>query len=122
MNANELRAAQAPLKQRYRAEPATAVVKLTASGAVDAAAQVVRVETHLGLVEAGLHAATGGDGSKACSGDMLLQALVACAGVTLGAVATAMGITVRSGRVWAEGVIDFRGTLGVGKDVAVGFR
>ena len=122
MNANELRAAQAPLKQRYRAEPATAVVKLTASGAVDAAAQVVRVETYLGLVDAGLHAATGGDGSKACSGDMLLQALVACAGVTLGAVATAMGITVRSGRVWAEGVIDFRGTLGVDKDVAVGFR
>lgn len=122
MNANELRAAQAPLKERYRAEPATAVVKLTASGTVDAAAQVARVETHLGPIEAGLHAATGGDGSKACSGDMLLQALVACAGVTLGAVATAMGITVRSGRIWAEGEIDFRGTLRVAKDVPVGFR
>jgi len=122
VNANELRAAQAPLKERYRAEPATAVVNLTASGTVDSSAQLAHVETHLGHVEAGLHRATGGDGSKACSGDMLLQALVACAGVTLGAVATAMGITVRSGRVWAEGVIDFRGTLGVGKDVAVGFR
>ena len=122
MNADELRAAQAPLKARYRAEPATAVVNLTASGTVDAAAQVVHVETHLGLVEAGLHVATGGDGTKACSGDMLLQALVACAGVTLGAVATAMGITVRSGRIWAEGEIDFRGTLGVAKDVPVGFR
>ena len=122
MNANELRAAQAPLKERYRTEPATALVKLAASGTVDAAAQVARVETHLGLIEAGLHAATGGDGSKACSGDMLLQALVACAGVTLGAVATAMGIAVRSGRIWAEGQIDFRGTLGVAKDVPVGFR
>jgi uncharacterized OsmC-like protein len=122
VNADELRSAQAPLKARYRAEPATAVVNLTASGTVDAAAQVVRVETHLGLVEAGLHVATGGDGTKACSGDMLLQALVACAGVTLGAVATAMGITVRSGRIWAEGEIDFRGTLGVAKDAPVGFR
>jgi uncharacterized OsmC-like protein len=122
VNANDLRAAQAPLKERYRVEPATAVVKLTASGFADASAQVARVETHLGPVEAGLHVATGGDGSKACSGDMLLQALVACAGVTLGAVATAMGITVRSGRIWAEGEIDFRGTLGVAKDVPVGFR
>jgi len=122
VNANELRAAQAPLKERYRAEPATAVVKLTASGTVDSSAQVAHVETHLGPVEAGLHEATGGDGSRACSGDMLLQALVACAGVTLGAVATAMGITVRSGRIWAEGEIDFRGTLGVAKDVPVGFR
>jgi uncharacterized OsmC-like protein len=122
VNANELRAAQAPLKERYRAEPASALVKLTASGTVDAAAQVSRVETHLGPVEAGLHASTGGDGSKACSGDMLLQALVACAGVTLGAVATAMGITVRSGRIWAEGEIDFRGTLGVARDAPVGFR
>ena len=122
MNANELRAAQAPLKERYRAEPTTAVVNLTASGLVDAPAQVVHVETHLGVVEAGLHVATGGDGTKACSADMLLQALVACAGVTLGAVATAMGIAVRSGRIWAEGEIDFRGTLGVAKDVPVGFR
>jgi uncharacterized OsmC-like protein len=122
VNADELRAAQAPLKARYRAEPRAAVVNLTASGTVDAAGQVARVETHLGLVDAGLHAATGGDGNKACSGDMLLQALVACAGVTLGAVATAMGISVRSARIWAEGEIDFRGTLGVAKDVPVGFR
>jgi uncharacterized OsmC-like protein len=122
VNANELRAAQAPLKDRYRNEPASALVKLTASGTVDASAQVARVETHLGPVEAGLHKSTGGDGSKACSGDMLLQALVACAGVTLAAVATAMGITVRSGRIWAEGEIDFRGTLGVARDAPVGFR
>ncbi len=122
MNADELRAAQAPLKARYRVEPDLAVVKLTASGTVEAAAQVARVTTHLGVVEAGLHALTGGDGTKACSGDMLLQALVACAGVTLGAVATAMGISVRSARIWAEGEIDFRGTLGVAKDVPVGFR
>ena len=122
MNADELRAAQAPLKARYRTEPATALVTLTATGTLDAPAQVCRVETHLGLVEAGLHAATGGDGSKACSGDMLLQALVACAGVTLSAVATAMGITVRAGRIWAEGEIDFRGTLGVSRDTPVGFQ
>jgi uncharacterized OsmC-like protein len=122
VNTNELRAAQAPLKERYRAEPAAAVVNLAASGTVNAPTQVARVETHLGLVEAGLHTAAGGDGSKACSGDMLLQALVACAGVTLGAVATAMGITVKSGHIWAEGEIDFRGTLGVAKDVPVGFR
>jgi uncharacterized OsmC-like protein len=121
VNANELRAAQTPLKARYRAEPATAVVKLIATGTVDVAAQLARVETHLGPVEAGLHRATGGDGSKACSGEMLLQALVACAGVTLAAVATAMGITVRSGRIWAEGEVDFRGTLGIAKDAPVGF-
>ena len=122
MNADDLRSAQTPLKARYRAEPAAAVVNLTASGTVDATAQVARVETHLGLVDAGLHVATGGDGTKACSGDMLLQALVACAGVTLGVVATAMGITVTSGHIWAEGEVDFRGTLGVAKDVPVGFR
>jgi len=122
MNREELRAAQAPLKTRYRAEPVSATLNLRASGAPDASAQVCRVETHLGVVEAGLHAATGGDGRAACSGDMLLQALVACAGVTLGAVATAMGITVQSGRIWAEGEIDFRGTLGVSPDVPVGFR
>jgi len=122
MDAEELRAAQAPLKARYRTDPDAALVTLTASGTVDAAAQVCRVETHLGLVEAGLHTATGGDGTKACSGDMLLQALVACAGVTLSAVATAMGITVRNARIWAEGAIDFRGTLGVSRDAPVGFR
>jgi uncharacterized OsmC-like protein len=121
MNAEELRAAQAPLKARYREDAATALVTLTASGIPDALSQVCRVETHLGVVEAGLHPATGGDGSKACSGDMLLQALVACAGVTLSAVATAMGIEVRGGRIWAEGVLDFRGTLGVSREAPVGF-
>lgn len=122
MNADELRAAQAPLKSRYKSEPTAALVTLTATGTLDVPTQVCRVETHIGLVEAGLHVATGGDGSKACSGDMLLQALVACAGVTLGAVATAMNITVRTGRIWAEGEIDFRGTLGVSRDAPVGFR
>jgi uncharacterized OsmC-like protein len=122
MNKEELRAAQAPLKARYRNEPTAALLNLTASGTPDAPAQLCRVETYLGPVEAGLHAATGGDGSKACSGDMLLQALVACAGVTLGTVATAMGIAVQSGRIWAEGELDFRGTLGVAANVPVGFR
>jgi len=121
MTANEIRAAQAPLKARYRAEPAAAQLTLTARGAIDANAQVCRVETHIGAVEAGLHPATGGNGSQACSGDLLLQALVACAGVTLGAVATAMGVDVRGGRVWAEGDLDFRGTLGVSREAAVGF-
>jgi uncharacterized OsmC-like protein len=122
MNAEELRAAQTPLKARYRAEPAAALVTLTAAGAPDAAAQVCRVETHIGIVEAGLHRATGGDGSKACSADMLLQALVACAGVTLGAVATSMGITLRGGRILAEGDLDFGGTLGVSREIPVGFQ
>jgi uncharacterized OsmC-like protein len=122
MTANELRAAQAPLKARYRAEPNAAVVNLSASGTVDAEAQAFHVQTHLGLVEAGHHVATGGDGTKACSADMLLQSLISCAGITLGTVATAMGIAVRSGRIWAEGEIDFRGTLGVAKDIPIGFR
>ena len=121
MNANEIRAAQAPLKARYRAEPAAAQLTLRAEGTIDTSAQVCRVGTHIGAVEAGLHPATGGDGSQACSGDMLLQALAACAGVTLGAVATAMGVDVRGGRVLAEGDLDFRGTLGVSRDAAVGF-
>jgi uncharacterized OsmC-like protein len=122
MNIEELRAAQAPLKARYKNEPASALVTLEAQGSADAPAQLCRVETSLGVVEAGLHPAAGGDGSKACSGDMLLQALVACAGVTLGAVATAMGVTLRSARVRAEGELDFRGTLGVSRDAPVGFR
>lgn len=122
MNAEELRAAQAPLKARYRTDAAAALETLTATGIPDAPRQVCRVETHLGVVEAGLHPATGGDGSKACSGDMLLQALVACAGVTLSAVATAMGIAVRGGCIWAEGELDFRGTLGVSREAPVGFR
>src|SRR5688572_31756362 len=99
MNVEELRAAQAPLKARYKTDPAAALVTLEARGSADAPAQSCRVETSLGVVEAGLHPATGGDGSKACSADMLLQALVACAGVTLGAVATAMGVSLRSARI-----------------------
>jgi uncharacterized OsmC-like protein len=122
MNLEQLRAAQAPLKARYKTEPAAALITLTASGTADPAAQVCRVETFLGITEAGLHPATGGDGSKACSGDMLLQALVGCAGVTLGAVATSMGITIKGGRIRAEGELDFRGTLGVSREAAVGFR
>ncbi|HKY38057.1 MAG TPA: OsmC family protein [Polyangiaceae bacterium] len=122
MNVEELRAAQAPLKARYKTDPGAALVKLQAHGSAEAPAQICRVETNLGVVEAGLHPATGGDGRKACSGDMLLQALVACAGVTLGAVATAMGVTLRSARIRAEGEVDFRGTLGVARDAPVGFR
>lgn len=121
MNAEELRALQAPLKERYRAEPATAVVTLRAEGKLGEDV-TCRVDTGRSLVEAGLHPATGGSGAAACSGDMLLEALVACAGVTLRAVATALGIEVRSGTVKAEGELDFRGTLGVARDAPVGFR
>lgn len=121
MNLEELRACQAPLKDRYRSDPATAQKVLYAVGQIDAEEVVCRVETHLGVADAGLHPASGGDGSWACSGDMLLQSLVACAGVTLAAVAKAMGIEIGSGRVLAEGDLDFRGTMGVSKDVPVGF-
>lgn len=122
MNVEELRAAQAPLKARYKTEPASALLTLHAQGTPDVPAQICRVETHLGVVSAGLHPATGGDGTTACSGDMLLQALVACAGVTLGAVATSMGIVVRAGRISAAGDVDFRGTLGVSREAPVGFK
>ncbi len=122
MKSDELRALQAPLKQRYRDEPASAVITLRARGELGSEAISCRVETGKALVEAGLHPATGGDGSFACSGDMLLEALVACAGVTLRAVATSLGIDVRAGTVSAEGDLDFRGTLGVAKDAPVGFR
>ena len=122
MNAADLRTAQAPLKAAYREDPSAAHVTLKASGTPDVPEQVCRVHTFLGVVDAGLHPATGGDGTKACSGDMLLEALVACAGVTLGAVATSMGIALKSARVGAEGVIDFRGTLGVSREAPVGFR
>jgi uncharacterized OsmC-like protein len=122
MNANELRALQAPLKQRYRDEPAAALITLTASGTLDSAAVACRVETGRALVEAGLHPASGGSGLQACSGDMLLEALVACAGVTLRAVATSLEIPIRGGRLRAEGDLDFRGTLGVVKDAPVGFQ
>jgi uncharacterized OsmC-like protein len=122
MDVNELRALQAPLKQRYRDDPATALITLRASGTLDAAAIACRVETGRALVEAGLHPATGGSGLQVCSGDMLLEALVACAGVTLRAVATALEIPIRGGRIRAEGDLDFRGTLGVAKDIPVGFQ
>jgi uncharacterized OsmC-like protein len=122
VNLEELRAAQAPLKARYKTEPASALVTLHATGQVEAPAQICHVKTHLGVTPAGLHPATGGDGKSACSGDMLLEALVGCAGVTLGAVATAMGITVRGGTISASGEIDFRGTLGVSRDAPVGFK
>jgi uncharacterized OsmC-like protein len=120
MKAEELRALQAPLKQRYRDEPDAARITLSARGNLDAGI-ACSVETGKALVQAGLHPATGGDGLSACSGDMLLQALVACAGVTLRAVATALDIPVQGGTVVAEGDLDFRGTLGVSRQAAVGF-
>src|SRR5947208_10637578 len=121
MNADELRAMQAPLKERYRAEPSTALITLRAEGKLGEGI-ACRVETARALVDAGLHPATGGNGLEVCSGDMLLEALVACAGVTLRAVATAIGVDVRDGTVTAEGGLDFRGTLGVAKDAPVGFK
>jgi len=122
MQSEELRTLQAPLKDRYRTEPEAAQITLTARGSLDALGLTCKVETGKALVTAGLHPATGGDGSAACSGDMLLEALVACAGVTLRAVATALNIELEGGRIVAEGDLDFRGTLGVAKDVAVGFK
>ena len=122
MDADDLKNLQAPLKAQYNDDPATALVTLRAEGRLDGDALACSVETGKALVEAGLHPATGGDGTQACSGDMLLQALVACAGVTLGAVATAIGVDVRAGTVKAEGDLDFRGTLGVSKEAPVGFR
>jgi uncharacterized OsmC-like protein len=121
MDAAELRATQAPLKDRYRETPAAALVTLRAQG-VAGEGVTCRVETGRALVTAGLHPATGGDGIAACSGDMLLEALVACAGVTLKAVATALGIELREAVLTVEGDLDFRGTLGVAKDVPVGFE
>jgi uncharacterized OsmC-like protein len=121
MNADELRALQAPIKERYRADAESAVVTLRAEGRIGEGVSC-SVQTGRALVQAGLHPASGGTGSLACSGDMLLEALVACAGVTLNAVATALGITLRGGEVRAEGDLDFRGTLGVAKDAPVGFR
>jgi uncharacterized OsmC-like protein len=122
MKGDELRALQAPLKQRYRDAPEAAVVTLKARGEIGGEGLTCKVETGRALVEAGLHPATGGDGIAACSGDMLLEALVACAGVTLKAVATALDIKLHGGTVSAEGDLDFRGTLGVAKDAPVGFR
>ena len=122
MTPDELRALQAPLKARYREDPASAVVTLRASGDVGGGGVTCKVTTGKALVEAGLHPATGGTGLAACSGDMLLEALVACAGVTLRAVATALGIAIDGGTVTAEGDLDFRGTLGVAREAPVGFR
>jgi uncharacterized OsmC-like protein len=121
MNAEELKALQAPIKDRYRKEPEAALVTLRAQGRIGEGV-ACRVDTGRALVEAGLHPATGGSGLQACSGDMLLEALVACAGVTLGAVATALGVSLKDARLTAEGDLDFRGTLGVAKDAPVGFR
>ena len=122
MEAQDLRALQAPLKQQYRDQPARALVTLRASGRLDSTDVSCRVDTGRALVEAGLHPATGGSGLQACSGDMLLEALAACAGVTLRAVATALEIPLRGGAVEVEGDLDFRGTLGVSKEVPVGFQ
>ena len=121
MKTEELRALQTPIKERYRAQPDAALITLKAQGRLGEGV-TCSVETGKALATAGLHPATGGDGLSACSGDMLLEALVACAGVTLNAVATAIGVVVRSGTVRAEGDLDFRGTLGVAKDAPVGFQ
>ncbi len=122
MDAAGLRALQAPIKERYKVDPQAAVITLKAKGTLDDAAIACKVETGRALAVAGLHPATGGSGLELCSGDMLLEALVACAGVTLKAVATALDIPLASGLVSAEGDLDFRGTLGVAKDAPVGFK
>jgi len=121
MTAEELKNLQAPLKEKYRAEPDSAVIILKAQGKIGEGISC-KVETGRAMIEAGLHPATGGTGMLVCSGDMLLEALVACAGVTLQAVATAIGIEINDGTISAEGDLDFKGTLGVSKEVAVGFR
>jgi uncharacterized OsmC-like protein len=121
MDAGELRAMQAPIKERYKSDPKTAFITLKAKGTLDDSSIACKVETGRALATAGLHPATGGSGLELCSGDMLLEALVACAGVTVKAVATALDIPLKSGNVSAEGDLDFRGTLGVAKDAPVGF-
>ena len=121
MDANELRAMQAPIKERYKGDPGAALITLRAKGTLDDTNIACKVETGRALSIAGLHPGTGGSGLELCSGDRLLEALVACAGVTLKAVATALDISLRSGNVSAEGELDFRGTLGVAKDAPVGF-
>ena len=121
MDAEQLKSLQAPLKEKYRLDSSSALITLRAEGLATAGVSC-KVETGNALIEAGLHPATGGDGTLACSGDMLLEALVACAGVTLRAVATAIGVELRDARIVAEGDLDFRGTLGVAKDVPVGFK
>jgi uncharacterized OsmC-like protein len=121
MDASALRNLQAPLKEQYKQDPASAIITLKATGEIGEGISC-KVETGRAMVEAGLHPATGGTGMLACSGDLLLEALVACAGVTLSAVATAIGVNIKSGQVTAEGDLDFRGTLGVSKEVPVGFK
>lgn len=121
MNAAELKNLQAPLKEKYREHPQSAIITLKAEGKVGEGVSC-KLETGRAMVEAGLHPATGGTGMLACSGDMLLEALVACAGVTLKAVATAIGVDIKDGTVRAEGDLDFKGTLGVSKEVPVGFK
>jgi uncharacterized OsmC-like protein len=121
MKSEELKRIQDPIKEKYRTEPVAATITLRAHGKIGEGVSC-KVETGKALAEAGLHPATGGDGMLACSGDMLLEALVACAGVTLSAVATAIGVNLRDAHVTAEGDLDFRGTLGVSKDVSVGFK
>ena len=122
MDKSKLAETQGPLKSQNKDDPESAGVTLKADGDVDGSGIACRVQTSQALVEAGLHPATGGDGTQLCSGDMLLEALVACAGVTLRAVSTSMGVEIRGGNVHAEGDLDFRGTLGVAKDAPVGFR
>ena len=121
MQAEQLKALQAPLKQQYRDDPRAALITLRARGSIGAGV-TCKVDTGRAIAEAGLHPATGGDGSSLCSGDMLLEALVACAGVTLNAVATALGIELRDATIGAEGDLDFRGTLGVEREAPVGFK
>ena len=122
MDAEALRAMQAPLKTRYKSDDKAAFLTLRATGAIDESKIACKVETGRAIAEAGLHPLTGGTGAELCSGDMLLEALVACAGVTLKAVSTALGIDLKSGKVTAEGDLDFRGTLGVAKEAPVGFQ
>lgn len=121
MNSIELKNLQAPLKEKYRVEPGSAMITLKAHGNIGEGISC-NIETGRALVQAGLHPATGGTGFLACSGDLLLEALVACAGVTLSAVATAIGVEIKNGKIKAEGDLDFRGTLGISKDVPVGFK
>jgi uncharacterized OsmC-like protein len=121
MNSEELKDIQTPIKEKYQQQPETATITLKAQGKIGEGISC-KVETGKALAEAGLHPATGGDGMLACSGDMLLQALVACAGVTLSAVSTAIGVDIKDSTIKAEGDLDFRGTLGVSKEVAVGFK
>lgn len=121
MNSTELKNLQAPLKEKYREHPESAIITLKAQGKIGEGISC-KVETGRALIEAGLHPATGGTGLLACSGDLLLEALVACAGVTLQAVITAIGVEIKGGTIKAEGDLDFKGTLGVSKEVPVGFK